>query len=135
MGHPQRDFLRKFCAKTVEGAKVGRVDERTLFGNQEGIDLIESHSDGKADIKELKATGKSLPLRVNALEIRSEEDIKLNEGYRAIRNRFLETFRRGQQMQVLATSYVFHNAYNRPFNASIDCLSLGALDCRSSLKR
>ena len=91
--------------EAAEEAAYGQVEDRTLFGKPAGFDLMESNAQAKVDIKNLQETVaslveevKSLTGKVKSLEVRSEHNIKFDERYRATRHRFLETYRRGQQI-------------------------------------
>lgn len=97
-------------SEAAEGAEYSQVEDRTLYGNQGGFDLLESNAQFKVDMANLEAKMKDLKAEMNAtiealngkvkaLKIQSDSYVKSDEGYRAIRHRFLETYRRGQEME------------------------------------
>ncbi|KAK2759774.1 hypothetical protein FQN54_002508 [Arachnomyces sp. PD_36] len=77
----------------------------SLPGNREGVDLLARNAQAAADIADLKATVKRLEAKIERLDgevkplkVRSEQYAKSDEGYRAIRSRFIETYRRGRNL-------------------------------------
>ncbi|KAK2762621.1 hypothetical protein FQN54_000794 [Arachnomyces sp. PD_36] len=83
-----------------------------MFGNKGGLDMMQANAQTQDEntslgerVKRLekKAKGFDEQLKrheetIKTLKYRSEEDIKFQEGYRTLRHRFLETFKRHREL-------------------------------------
>lgn len=77
-------------------------DGQTLCKNQERFDLLQSNAQMRIDManlqEEMKNLTADLTAKLETLLIRSDTYVKTDQNYRAIRHRFLETFRRDRNM-------------------------------------
>ena len=81
-------------ASALASANYGEAGGRSTYGNQSGRELLEDRHDMKEMMKRLEAEVGGLRNEVGGL--RNEvKDLKLaSEGYRRIRNRFINVYRR-----------------------------------------
>jgi len=84
--------------KALETADYGVAGGDTTYGNQAGRELLEDQQDLRERIKRLE----DKQTRTNAEIAELKKSFKVlalaSEGYRKIRNRFLETYRRENQL-------------------------------------
>ena len=118
--------------KAIKQAEYGAMGEITTYGNPKGLSLLESLYDNlertkrlESEISQLKLRDDSQQAQLDSQQARINTLEEASQGFRNIRNRFLETYKRdwydrpGQQSHVLIQQ---GNTSAHGGNAAVDSL-------------